>query len=251
MKKAIISLSGGLDSTSLAVRLLSEGYEVLAIGFDYGQKHKIELQKAEECVRHLKDRFLPISFHKIDLTSLTPLLHSSLISGVEKDVPTAEDGQVVVPNRNPIFASLIYSAALSQVMKTGDNIEIALGIHAGDLNTFPDCRVESIEALRDAFAISNYESEKVSYITPYINFSKTALLRDGVEACNSLGIDWREVYKRTSTSYEPTPEGLAGISSTDVDRVRAFVSLGLIDPVEYRIGWENMVQYVQKLDSKN
>lgn len=255
MKRAVLSLSGGMDSTCLAVKLLSEGYQLETVSFDYGQRHKIELERAECFVRYMKNLGYKITFNKIDLTSVGKLLNSSLLSG-EGEVPKGHYESdtmkaTVVPNRNVIFSSIIYGVALSLATKTNSSVEIALGVHSGDHAIYPDCRQESIDSLRHAFAISNWDSELVSYITPFVDLDKTNVLKEGFEACTTLGIDFNEVMRRTSTSYEPTSDGKAnGMTGSDVERVEAFLNLGLVDPIEYRLGWDETVKYVKNLLSE-
>lgn len=256
MKKvAVLSLSGGMDSTCLAVKLLSEGYQLETLSFDYGQRHKLELEKAESFVNHMKSLGFPITFNKIDLTSVGKLLTSDLLSG-NKKVPKGHYESesmkaTVVPNRNVIFSSIIYGVALSFATKLKTPVEIALGVHAGDHAIYPDCRQESIDALRSAFSISNWDSELVSYITPFIDFDKTKVLSEGFEATKKLEISFDDVMIRTSTSYEPTEDGKAdGRTGSDVERVEAFLNLGLKDPIEYKYGWEKTVKYVQNLLSE-
>ena len=115
-KKAVISMSGGLDSTCLAMMILSEGYEVKAYAFDYGQKHDIELKKLKKNIKYLQKKNLPITLQVINLKDVFSDSNSSL-RGVG-DIPQADyDEQsmksTVVENRNVIFSSIIYSKALS------------------------------------------------------------------------------------------------------------------------------------------
>lgn len=255
MKRAVLSLSGGMDSTCLAVKLLSEGYELETVSFDYGQKHKIELDRAESFVNYMKDRGYKITFNKIDLTTVGKLLQSSLLSGgdvIPKGHYEEESMKsTVVPNRNVIFSSIVYGIALSLAMKYKSSVEIALGVHSGDHSIYPDCRQESIDALRYAFSISNWDSELVSYTTPFIDLNKTFVLQEGYNACKKLDVDFYEVMKRTSTSYQPTHDGKAdGRTGSDVERVEAFFNLNLIDPIEYKFGWDETVKYVKNLLSK-
>lgn len=251
MKKlAVVSLSGGMDSTSLATRLLSQGYRVLAISFDYGQKHKVEIERAESFCKFMQENNQPINFHKVDLTSVGVLLQSSLIGDEEVPQGHYEDDNMkstVVPNRNVIFSSIVYGIALSLAIRENSNVEIALGVHAGDHTVYLDCRQESIDALRHAFAISNWDSEKVTYTTPYVDLNKTDVLADGISACNKLGVDWQEVYKNTITSYDPDANGKSnGKTGSDVERVEAFCNLGLVDPVEYVGGWNSAVDFMNQ-----
>ena len=252
MKKAVLSLSGGMDSTCLAVKLLSEGYELETVSFDYGQRHKLELERAESFVKYMQNFGFKITFNKIDLTSVGKLLNSDLLSS-GSDVPKGhyESGSMkatVVPNRNVVFSSIIYGVALSLASKTKSPVNIALGVHSGDHAIYPDCRQESIDSLRHAFSISNWDSELVSYITPFVDLDKTEVLKEGFYGCEILKVDFNEVMKRTSTSYQPTEDGKAdGKTGSDVERVEAFLNLGLTDPIEYRDGWDETVRYVKDL----
>ena len=251
MKRAVLSLSGGMDSTSLALKLLSEGYELETVSFDYGQRHRLELERAEQFVKYMQEQGYKITYNLIDLRTVGKLLNSSLLSGGSK-VPKGHyesDSMkaTVVPNRNVIFSSIVYGVALSLANKTGDNVEIALGVHSGDHAIYPDCRQESVDALRHAFTISNWDSEKVSYITPFVQLDKTQVLKEGFDASEKLNISFYEAMKRTSTSYQPTHDGKAdGRTGSDVERVEAFLNLGLVDPIEYKFGWDETVKYVKQ-----
>jgi 7-cyano-7-deazaguanine synthase len=255
MKKAVLSLSGGMDSTCLAVTLLSQGYELETVSFDYGQRHKLELERAEEFVKFMQEKGFKITFNKIDLTSVGKLLNSDLLSS-GADVPKGHYESesmkaTVVPNRNVIFSSIIYGIALSLATKTNSPVEIALGVHSGDHAIYPDCRQESIDALRHAFAISNWDSQLVTYLTPFVDLNKTEVLWSGFNATQELQVSFHEVMKRTSTSYQPTEDGKAdGKTGSDVERVEAFLNLDLVDPIEYKDGWIETVKYVQDLLSE-
>jgi 7-cyano-7-deazaguanine synthase len=138
-KHVVVSLSGGMDSSTLLLRCLKEYDTVTALSFDYGQKHRVE-------------------------------------GGAE--VPEghyAEDNMkaTVVPNRNKIFASITQAVALSIADKTGEMCDIAMGIHAGDHAIYPDCRQEFRDADDYAFRVGNWGAENVSYWTPYlVNFDE-------------------------------------------------------------------------------
>jgi 7-cyano-7-deazaguanine synthase len=251
MKKAVLSLSGGMDSSSLLLHLLANGYEVTALGFDYGQKHKVELERATSLVEYLKSKNQPVNFQVIKLDGLSQLLNSALVTG-GADVPEGHYEQdnmkeTVVPNRNKIFASLIQAVALS-IATTGDKhqVEIAMGIHAGDHAIYPDCRQEFRDADFEAFKIGNWDSELVEVTTPYLHENKFTILEDGQRSCNILGLDFNEVYKRTNTSYKPIfiKNPWADIvtngtwysdykSAASVERIEAFIKLGRPDPVAY------------------
>ena len=266
-KKAVLSLSGGMDSSTLLLHLLANGYEVTALGFDYGQKHHVELDRAKSLVEYLNgcsqkteqdqlgtitvtgENFPLIKHQIIKLNGLQNLLHSALVTGGD-DVPEGHYEQdnmkeTVVPNRNKIFASLIQAAALSIATK-GDKQEvaIAMGIHAGDHAIYPDCRQEFRDADMEAFKIGNWDSELVYHYTPYLEGNKFTILEDGLTCCESLGLDFDEVYKRTNTSYKPYPSGNSDYkSAASVERIEAFIRLGRKDPVQYEdetglVSWE-------------
>ena len=175
-KNVVVSLSGGMDSSTLLLRCLSEYDNVTALSFDYGQKHRVELKKAQSLVDYLEANGQKINYQVIKLDGLVNLLNSNLVEGGE-DVPEGhyeEDNMkaTVVPNRNKIFASLTQAVALSAANANGNDTDIALGIHAGDHAIYPDCRQEFRDADDAAFRIGNWESEKVGYFTPYLEGDK-------------------------------------------------------------------------------
>ena len=129
-KQAVLSLSGGMDSSTLLLHLLANGYKVTALSFDYGQKHRVELERAQQLVDYLKANDLHIRYQVIKLDGLTDLLNSALVSGGD-EVPEghyAEDNMkaTVVPNRNKIFSSLVQSVALSIANETEQDTFISL-----------------------------------------------------------------------------------------------------------------------------
>ena len=254
-KQAVLSLSGGMDSSTVLLHLLAEGYEVTAVAFDYGQKHKIELERAQQLVDYInlsRTNESNINFKVIKLDGLVELLNSNLVEGGE-DVPEGhyeEENmkETVVPNRNKMFSSIIQAVALSIANEKNCSVEIAMGIHAGDHAIYPDCRQEFRDADYNAFVEGNWDADKVTYYTPYLNGDKFDILVEGQSACFKLGIDFDEVYKRTNTSYKPTAEGLSDYkSASSVERIEAFLKLGRKDPVEYVDGWEVAKAHVEKL----
>jgi len=294
MKQAVLSLSGGMDSSTLLLHLLAHGYEVTALSFDYGQKHKVELERAKSLVEYINSKcedgpkenpniwkYIPVTHQVIKLDGLSQLLNSALVTG-GKDVPEGHYEQenmkeTVVPNRNKIFSSIVQAVALSLATKDmGDgqlekrDVAIALGIHAGDHAIYPDCRQEFRDADMEAFKIGNWDSELVYFYTPYLEVNKFDILKDGELACQSLGLNFDEVYKRTNTSYKPiyissitselvneakktfeisnekATQALNEIDKTNpnnwysdyksaasVERIEAFIKLGRPDPVAY------------------
>ncbi len=245
-KHAVVSLSGGMDSSTLLLKCLDKFETVTALSFDYGQKHKVELKRARALVDYLNRQCndnncyggCRINYQVIKLDGLVDLLDSALVEGGD-EVPeghyAAENMKAtVVPNRNKIFSSITQAVALSVANKTEEATVIALGIHAGDHDIYPDCRQEFRDADDNAFRMGNWDHERVSYYTPYLEGDKFTILQDGELLCEILGIGFDEVYARTNTSYKPTPEGWSDYkSASSVERIEAFIKLGRPDPVQY------------------
>ena len=286
-KHVVVSLSGGMDSSTLLLRCLKEYDSVTAISFDYGQKHRVELERAQSLVDYINENpsrifhhdhapngfeesYSKVTYRQIQLNGLVDLLDSALVTGGE-DVPEghyAEDNMkaTVVPNRNKIFASITQAVALSVANRTGETCDIAMGIHAGDHAIYPDCRQEFRDADDAAFRIGNWEAERVGYFTPYLEGDKFTILQDGEVLCKELGLDFDEVYSRTNTSYKPIyycqgdehGEWYSDYkSASSVERVEAFIKLGRPDPAPYAdetgpVTWEHVVAEVTKvLDNHN
>jgi 7-cyano-7-deazaguanine synthase len=286
-KHVVLSLSGGMDSSTLLLRCLKEYDTVTAISFDYGQKHRVELDRAQSLVDHLCNGDIGISntlrYRQIKLDGLSDLLDSTLVVGGD-EVPEGhyeEDNMkaTVVPNRNKIFSSIVQAVALSVVSRTGETCDIALGIHAGDHDIYPDCRQEFRDADMEAFRLGNWDAKKVNFFTPYLEGDKFTILQDGEVLCRELGLDFDEVYSRTMTSYKPisivTKEkplqtyndgipvnttGEAFIerwysdykSASSVERVEAFIALGRPDPAPYAdetgpVSWDTAKMYVHNI----
>ena len=264
-KHCVVSLSGGMDSSTLLLRALKEYDTVTGISFDYGQKHRVELERAQQLVDYLNENCkesdcyggCKINYKQIKLDGLSDLLDSALVEGGE-DVPEGhyENDNMkdtVVPNRNKIFASIVQAVALSVANKTEETCDIALGIHAGDHAVYPDCRQEFRDADYKAFAEGNWNAQSVGYYTPYLEGDKYDILKDGEILCEKLGIDFDEVYARTNTSYKPTPEGWSDYkSASSVERIEAFIKLGRPDPVQYAdetgpVDYETSQSYVEQV----
>jgi len=251
-KQAVISLSGGMDSSTVLLNLLAHDYKVTAVSFDYGQKHDVELERASELIKYLDKAGYPVKYQRITLQGLVSLLDSNLVKGGD-DVPEGhyeEDNMkdTVVPNRNKMFSSIIQAVALSIAQQEGCEVKIAMGIHAGDHAIYPDCRQEFRDADYEAFKQGNWDADKVTYYTPYLDGDKYDILLDGESACKILDLDFDEVYKRTNTSYKPDAEGRSDYkSASSVERIEAFLKLGRKDPVEYIDGWEVAKKHVKQL----
>jgi 7-cyano-7-deazaguanine synthase len=284
MKSVVVSLSGGMDSSTLLLRALSEYDNVIAVSFDYGQKHRVELERAQELINYLNtcvncSSFEPIkiTYQTIKLDGLTPLLNSALVTGGD-EVPEGHYEQdnmkaTVVPNRNKIFSSIVQAIALSTANQTESTCDIALGIHAGDHAIYPDCRQEWRDADDQAFRVGNWDVGRVGHFTPYLHTDKFGILQDGERLCKKLGLPFDEIYSRTNTSYKPIQHlvekeisVLANLieiqqipvwfsdykSASSVERIEAFIKLGKPDPVAYAdetgpVSWEVARAHVEQV----
>ena len=259
-KQAVLSLSGGMDSSTVLLRLLTDGYEVTCLSFDYGQKHRVELERAQSLVNFLNDSGQKVKYGVIKLDGLAPMLNSALVEGGD-EVPEGHYEQenmkeTVVPNRNKIFSSIIQAVALSIANEKNTEVRIAMGIHAGDHAIYPDCRQEFRDADYNAFTEGNWDADRVSNVTPYLDGDKFDILKDGAVCCKQLGLDFDTVYSNTNTSYKPI--NIDGRwysdykSASSVERVEAFIKLGRPDPVQYAdeggvVDWETVRTHVEQI----
>jgi 7-cyano-7-deazaguanine synthase len=286
-KHVVVSLSGGMDSSTLLLRCLKEYDTVTAISFDYGQKHRVELERAQSLVDYINSNFyetnhrgedfgkyVPVNYRQIKLDGLSELLVSGLINNDSMELKTGHYAHenaltTVVPNRNSIFAAIVYAVALSIVKKTGENCKIALGTHMGDFDNktnsgiYPDCSEEFRIALEHAFKIGNWDSDKVDYYAPYNITDKTGVLEDGINSCKYFNLDYKEIYSKTNTSYNPIQTSTGWLSDyksgSSIERIESFIKLKLEDPLQYAeedgtlVSWDFVKSYVIKIceDFKN
>ena len=255
-KYAILSFSGGLDSTSLLINLIHKGFQVQCITFDYGQNHSIEIERASANIKYLKNNLEKLALdHKIvDIRQAFDRKSSSLLSN-QKSIPKGyyQDTNMLstfVPNRNAIFTSIIFSYALSWSKElSNQDVHISLGCHAGDHLIYPDCRPEFYKTLIDALKIGNWGSESICKYMPYINYSKAEIIRESIPFIKALNLDYKELYKNTNTSYSPSKSGASpGNTGSDVERILAFYENKLEDPIEYEGGWESALQNAIKIE---
>lgn len=212
--KTVCVLSGGMDSVTLAHFLASVRGEVAAISFNYGQRHRKELESAMATAQ-----MLGISHKVIDITFLQELVSNSALTG-DIDVPEGhyEDETMkltVVPNRNAIMANI----AIGYAVNIGFD-EVALGVHAGDHAIYPDCRPEFIQALDAMAKIANYKP--ISVYAPFLGMDKGDICRLGVK----LGVD----YSLSWTCYKGL-EKPCGKCGSCQERAEAFAKAGVVDPL--------------------
>lgn len=248
----ILSISGGMDSTALLINMLEKNMDVRCLSFNYGQKHKVELERIKKNIEYLKSKGFNVEHNVVDISILGKLYNSALTTeGVA--VPEghyAEENMkaTVVPNRNAIFSSMVYGYALSLVKdEDGGQAYIALGIHSGDHDIYPDCRAEFRDALEYAFKIGNWDSEKVEYYTPYIDGDKFSILQEAEVNCKKLGLDFQVIFGNTNTCYNPNSNGEScGKCGSCQERLLAFNKLGYKDPVTYSSDYNELITNVLK-----
>ncbi len=254
-KTAVISFSGGLDSTSLLLNLLNNQYEVFALSFDDGQKHKFELEKAKLNIKYLNKKGYNITHKLLDISSSISILDSSL-TNKNKEVPNGyykEENMksTVVPNRNAIFTSFIYAYALTINKNNNTKVDIALGVHAGDHDIYPDCREKFYKKLFSAFEEGNWNSKDINLYLPYLNFTKSEIIKNALESCKDLTLDFNKIFKNTLTSYNPDRKGISnGKTASDIERILAFNELGLKDPIQYNVSWDKALEHALNIEDE-
>ena len=245
---SVLSLSGGLDSTTLLLHLLARKEIVYAISFNYGQKHEIEIEFAKRNIDYLNKNGYSVNHKIIDISDVVTLLESSLTDS-KASVPEGHYmdenmKSTFVPNRNSIFSSIIYGYALSIYKSTKKNVQFSLGVHAGDHLIYPDCRPEFYSHLMKSFNIGNWDSEGVEIYFPYIKLQKPDIIKDGVSSCEKLNIDYKLIYRNTLTTYSPDSNGYSnGKTGSDIERILAFNQLGIEDPGLYLNSWDKLVAH--------
>lgn len=220
-RRAVAMVSGGMDSVTLAYLLQSEGYSLHLLAFDYGQRHRKEIQYAERCARRLHTRF-----DLVDLSSIGRLLSGSALTD---DIPVphghyAEESMAVtvVPNRNAIMLSVAYGVAVAE--NAGS---VAAGMHAGDHFIYPDCRPEFVSAFEqmEQSATEGTGSPALRLYVPFISIAKHDIVAIGAR----LGVP----YEDTWSCYEGR-EIHCGRCGTCIERKEAFQLAGVPDPTDYR-----------------
>lgn len=251
-RRAVVCLSGGMDSTALLLHLLARGVAVHGLSFDYGQRHRVELVRLGQNLQYLKNAGREVDWRKVNLADLGRMLDSALTCP-DREMPVGHYEQenmreTVVPNRNAIFASIAWGWAWSLSRRFGEPVMLGLGVHAGDHAIYPDCRPEFYRAIEAAFAAGNWEAERVPLFLPFLAWDKAAILRDALGSVGKLELDFDTVFRNTCTSYAPDAGGRShGLTGSDVERILAFHEIGRQDPLEYREPWPVCVERALRL----
>ena len=225
-KPAVVLLSGGLDSATVAAIALDKGFAVNALSFSYGQRHSWELEAARRVAHSLS-----IASHRIAEIDLRAFGGSALTADI--DVPKGRSGDEMshgipityVPARNTIFLS--YALAWAEVLGAED---IFIGVNALDYSGYPDCRPEYIRAFEAMANLATKAAveggQRLTIHAPLMDLTKAQIIRRGVE----LGVD----YSLTSSCYDPAPDGRpCGQCDSCLLRQKGFRENGISDPLPY------------------
>ncbi len=219
MKKALILLSGGLDSTTCLALAIEQGFKVTAVSFRYGQKHIRELEYAKKNAENYnveKHIFINLELDKIGGSSLT----SSFNEPNETSIPNT-----YVPGRNTLFLS--YAASIAETLNIAD---IFIGVNAIDYSGYPDCRPEFIKAMEKTINLGTKKGvlKEISFVihTPLINLTKSEIIQKGLER--------RVDYSQTTSCYFPIDNLACGICDSCKLRKAGFEKLNKKDPIAYK-----------------
>jgi len=221
--KAVVLLSGGLDSATAMAIALDQGYEVYALSFDYGQRHSIELEYARKQAKAAKvHHVVKINTAVFKGTALTDDIDVPKYKGV--DELTDEVPVTYVPARNMVFLSFAVAWA-----ETLDAHDIFIGVNALDFSGYPDCRPEFIEAFEHAAnlaTVAGISGKRLKVHAPLMQLTKAEIIKRGMK----LGVD----YSLTNSCYDPAPDGYAcGHCDACLLRLKGFEEAGFKDPQKY------------------
>lgn len=224
-KKAVLLLSGGLDSTTTLAMAKAEGFDVYAMSFNYGQRHAHEIEAAKKIAGHFG-----VKEHRLVTIDLGVFGTSALTEtgiAVPKDRSESEMGTGIpvtyVPARNTIFLS--YALAWAEVLGARD---IFIGVNAVDYSGYPDCRPEFIEAferMANLATKASVDGHKLTVHTPLIRLTKAEIIQKGI----ALGVD----YALTTSCYDPVGDASCGHCDACSLRKKGFAEAGIKDPTSY------------------
>ena len=226
-KKAVVLLSGGLDSTTVLAIALKQGYEPITLCFDYGQRHRVELKKSRTLSQKmgaLGHREVKIDLRQFGGSALTADI--DVPKGRSEDEMAAEIPITYVPARNTIFLSFCLAAAEAARIE-----DIFIGVNAVDYSGYPDCRPEYIQAFEQMANLATKAgvegTSKFKIHTPLIEMTKAQIIKKGLE----LGVD----YSLTHSCYHPDDQGHpCGECDSCLLRKKGFQEAGIMDPLEYK-----------------
>lgn len=224
--KAVVLSSGGLDSTTVMAIARHEGYEIFSLSFNYGQRHRFELNAAKQVAlafQAAKHLVIDIDLGKIGGSALTDAI--AVPKNREKKQMDAEIPVTYVPARNTIFLS--YALAWAEVLDAHD---IFIGVNAIDYSGYPDCRPEFLRAFEAMARLATKAGvtgkTSIRIRAPLQFLSKAQIIQTGI----SLGVD----YSLTHSCYDPAPDGMAcGQCDSCTLRKKGFAEAGLVDPIPY------------------
>lgn len=218
MSRAVVLLSGGLDSATVLAMATSSNYECYCLTVDYGQRHKVELDSSKQIAKSLK-----AAAHEIVAVNLRQFGGSALTADIAVPKDEIGDGIPVtyVPARNTVMLSL--ALAYAESLGAWD---IFCGVNAVDYSGYPDCRPEFIEAFEKMAQLATkagVEGQKITIHAPLMELKKPEIIQQGL----SLGLD----YGLTHSCYDPSETGRAcGHCDSCLIRIQAFGELGMVDP---------------------
>lgn len=226
-RKAVVLLSGGIDSATTLAIAGSGGFELYALSFRYGQRHRVELNAARRVARQIgvrKHLFMELDLRKIGGSALTGDMKVPKRLNVEDIAGTIP--VTYVPARNTIFLSL--ALAWAEVLGADD---VFIGVNALDYSGYPDCRPEYIKAFEKMARLATKAGvegkRRIKIHAPLIKMTKAQIIRRGIK----LGVD----YRLTHSCYDPPAPGLAcGRCDSCLLRLKGFREAGIQDPVKYK-----------------
>ena len=220
-KKAVVLFSGGLDSTTVLVYAMKQGYDVYPLTFSYGQRHVIEIKQSERTL----EKYGLLNRQTVFSIDLTPFVNCSLINK-NLEVPEFAENRIpstYVPSRNIIFLSIA-----SGMAETLGAEKIFIGVNSVDYSGYPDCRPEFVDAFNKTIAVGTKQGVEsgIEVVAPILNMSKKEIIELGM----SLGVD----YSLTHSCYNPTSDGLScGVCDSCRLRLEGFRQAGFVDPLNY------------------
>ncbi len=226
-KKAVILMSGGIDSTTTAAKAINDGYEIYAITFSYGQKHSIEIEFAKRILDFLKIKnrvIIEIPSHIFSSSALSE--ESGIKIPKNRDISTLDDIPVTyVPARNILF--LTYALAYAETIGSND---IFIGANSVDYSGYPDCRPEFLKSFEDMANIgtkAGIAGDRFTIHAPLISLKKSEIIKLGID----IGID----YSLTHSCYDPLKDGSScGECDSCLIRKKGFIEARVPDPTKYR-----------------